>query len=74
MSSVCLTFFITLPFFPCCGTGRNDADYLNQLVQWLFFRERVSDQNNREAVDLANRLPALFSILDAVLHGEVQRI
>lgn len=34
----------------------------------------MGDQDDCEAVDLPHRLPALFPILDAVLHGQVQRI
>lgn len=34
----------------------------------------MGDQDDCEAVDLADCLPALFTILDAVLNGQVQRI
>lgn len=34
----------------------------------------MGDQDDREAVDLTNCLPALFPNLDAVLDGDMQRI
>lgn len=34
----------------------------------------MGDQDDCEAVDLADCLPALFTILDAVLNGQVQRV
>lgn len=34
----------------------------------------MGDQDDCEALDLPDRLPTLFPILDAVMHGQVQRI
>lgn len=34
----------------------------------------MGNQDDCEAVDLTDRLPALLTILDAVLHGQMQRI
>ena len=37
----------------------------------VLLRELMGDQDDREAVDLTNCLPALFPNLDAVLYGDI---
>lgn len=63
-----------MPFLPVGLSGGGDTDHFDRITRFVFIPYSVHDQQHHVTIDNAKRMPALFSIVNAVCFDQAERI